>query len=107
MNTSLHHFLLRGLVAASLFASIPCAAAVTQAGGQTRFTVRIDAQAAAVVRAWRMAHGLDVGDPHAVAPANDPQAVLAATFSKRCRDAGGSVAGSAAQGPAAPGGMCV
>ncbi|MBU6246348.1 MAG: hypothetical protein KGN77_01220 [Xanthomonadaceae bacterium] len=107
MNTSLHHLLLRGLVAVLLFASMPCSAAVAQAGGQTRFTVRVDAQAAMVVRAWREAHGLDAPGPHAVAPTPYEPAAIAAAFSRRCRDAGGSVAGSTAPGPSAPGGMCV
>lgn len=92
MLTPLRHLLIRGLAAALVLASLPVAA--QGADGRTRFTVRIDPQAAVVVRAWRAAHGLSTEG----APALAMEAGLsspAAAFEQHCRQAGGSVAASA------------
>lgn len=102
----LHRLLIRGLAAALVLASLP---AIAQgAEGRTRFTVRIDPQAAAVVRAWRAAHGLPTGSPAALAMTSG-QAAPTAAFEQHCRQAGGSVVASDAAGRAAAmdGSMCI
>ncbi|HEU4670451.1 MAG TPA: hypothetical protein VFR91_07070 [Dyella sp.] len=109
MQTSLHRLLARGLAVALLSAAFPLAFAAdaSHADGRTRFTVHVDAQAAAIVRAWRAAHGLSGQDAGQIATAAGEGASPAAVFGRRCREAGGSVAPPDGQAPDATGSMCV
>lgn len=108
MLTPLHRLLIRGLAAALVLASLPAAA--QGAEGRTRFTVRIDPQAAAVVRAWRAAHGLSTEGAPALAMGVGVSSPAAA-FEQHCRQAGGSVAASASdaagQAAATAGSVCI
>jgi hypothetical protein len=108
MLTPLHRLLIRGIAAALVLASLPVAAQGSD--GRTRFTVRIDPQAAAVVRAWRAAHGLSTADARALAM-DAGLAAPAAAFEQHCRQAGGSVAsstpGAAGQAAATASSVCI
>lgn len=108
MLIPLHRLLIRGIAAALVLASLPVAAQGND--GRTRFTVRIDPQAAAVVRAWRAEHGLSTVDVPALAM-DTGLAAPAAAFEQHCRQAGGSVAASATGAPgqaaATAGSVCI
>ena len=59
--------------------------------GQTRFTVRIDPAAAARIRAWRLAQGLDPAPPAPAAAAAPTQATTGsslAAFVQACGQSG-------------------
>ncbi|HEX5307137.1 MAG TPA: hypothetical protein VFW82_13730 [Dyella sp.] len=87
MRTLLHQLLTNAFAVALLLAALPVAA---QGGkGSTRFTVRIDPQAAAVVQAWRAAHGLSTPAAPVLAM-TARRSAPAAAFEQHCRDAGGS-----------------
>lgn len=60
----------------------------TESHGQTGLTIRIDPQVAAMVRAWRAAHGLDVhAEPDQTAAAEH---TAAEAWKRQCREQGGA-----------------
>ena len=67
-------------------------AGATAVGG-TRFTIRIDARAAQIIREWRIAHGLETAGSNArvAAVAISPQGSTQSMLEQQCHNDGGSV----------------
>ncbi|MHB1272887.1 MAG: hypothetical protein ACYCZD_09005 [Rhodanobacter sp.] len=68
-------------------------AGATVATGGTRFAIRIDAQAAQIIREWRIAHGLETAGSNAqvAAVAMSPQGRTQSMLEQQCHNDGGSV----------------
>jgi len=68
-------------------------AGATAATGGTRFAIRIDPQAAQIIREWRIAHGLESAgiNAQAAAVAISPQGRTQSMLEQQCHNDGGSV----------------
>lgn len=74
-------------------------AAATAAAGSTHLVIRIDAQAAQIIREWRIAHGLESTGIKALSAAFalSPQARTRNLLEQQCRNDGGKLSTSGAE----------
>lgn len=61
------------------------------ASGATSFAVHIDEQGAAIIRAWRLAHGLDAPGAGTSAESVSPELAQQGAFARQCGSSGGAL----------------